>query len=91
MQLRRIVRYHVFAPQHQRLLRTESGAQQLTTKIMSTQLPHPTTAPIPRYHSMTAYSNPLDQEVATIRASVYYRQGFDRVVIGSHLAHTRTA
>ncbi|KAF1919776.1 hypothetical protein BDU57DRAFT_593533 [Ampelomyces quisqualis] len=48
---------------------------------MPAPLPHPITAPIPRYHSKTPYSIPLDQEDAIIRASAYHRKDFDRAVI----------
>ncbi|KAF2789271.1 hypothetical protein K505DRAFT_96613 [Melanomma pulvis-pyrius CBS 109.77] len=47
---------------------------------MTAQLPHPVTAPIPRYHSKTAFSIPLDQKDAIIRVSAYHRKDFDRAV-----------
>jgi hypothetical protein len=48
---------------------------------MATQLPHPITNPKPRYHSKTAFSVPLEQADAIIRASAYHRKDFDRAVI----------
>ncbi|KAH7128834.1 hypothetical protein B0J11DRAFT_525926 [Dendryphion nanum] len=48
---------------------------------MTARLPHPITAPIPRYHSKTAYSIPLDQVDAIFCASAYHRKDFDRAVI----------
>jgi hypothetical protein len=48
---------------------------------MATQLPHPITNPKPLYHSKTAFSVPLEQADAIIRASAYHRKDFDRAVI----------
>ncbi|KAH7377711.1 hypothetical protein BKA66DRAFT_467671 [Pyrenochaeta sp. MPI-SDFR-AT-0127] len=48
---------------------------------MTTRLPDPVTAPILQYRSKTAYSIPLDQSDAIVRASAYHRQEFDRAVI----------
>ena len=48
---------------------------------MAAQVPNPTTAPVPRYHSKTAYSILADQADAIICSSAYHRKDFDRAVI----------
>lgn len=52
-----------------------------SNSIMTAQPPHPISAPIPQYHSETAYSIPLDQADAIVRASAYHRKDFDHAVI----------
>lgn len=48
---------------------------------MANQMPGPVIAPISGYHSKTAYTVPLDQADAVVRASAYHRSDFDRAVI----------
>lgn len=48
---------------------------------MSAQPPHPTGAPITGYHSKMAYSFPLEESDAILKASAYHRKDFDRAVI----------
>jgi hypothetical protein len=48
---------------------------------MSTLPPHPTKAPIPRYHSKTAYHFPPEESTAILRVSAYHRKDFDLAVI----------
>jgi hypothetical protein len=43
-------------------------------------LPHPVTAPTPRYHSKTAYSIPPDQADVIVRVSAYHQKDFDLAV-----------
>ena len=47
---------------------------------MTTRLPHPVTAPIPGYHSKTAYSVLPDQADAIVRVGAYHWKDFDRAV-----------
>ncbi len=48
---------------------------------MAARLPHPITAPVPRYYSKTAFAIPLDQVESIIRVTAYHRKDFDRAVI----------
>jgi hypothetical protein len=48
---------------------------------MTTRLPHPIEAPLPGYHSKTAYSISADQADAIIRVTAYHRTDSDKAVI----------
>jgi hypothetical protein len=48
---------------------------------MTTWMPHPNEASLPKYHSKMAYSIPADQADAIVRVGAYHRKDFDSAVI----------